>query len=108
MVLEKMAQKSNSYIPVTTLPTTDWNDLVVFEPQLKWLLLEVQDVYDPGGKSFCSEHLWHSRYKSRVGGLVGFNAKSSNPAMRSREAYELACDVIREALPPCRNCGCLS
>jgi hypothetical protein len=70
--------------------------------------LEVQDAYDPGGKSFCAEQLWHSRYKSRVGGLVGFNARSSHPEVRTREAYELACDVIREAMPPCRNCGVLA
>jgi hypothetical protein len=75
------------------------------EPYLATLLAQARAVHDDTSKpSFCANHVWVDVLKPQLLELVGWEAR--NPELRTSEAYDLAYDVIYEALPACRNCGC--
>jgi hypothetical protein len=92
-----------------TKPT--WRMLVKIEPELARLYDDVRAVRDPGGIWFCANNRWYGDasgggFKSRLVRLVGFDAQSRDPRMRTMEAYDVAYDKIYAALPPCRDCLC--
>ena len=77
------------------------------EPRLNELLWEALSVIDPGGQSFCANDVFYSTFKQRIIKLVGFDAESAEPALRTMHAYQLAYHKIYLALPECRGCMCL-
>lgn len=83
-----------------------FEELAKIEPRLKTLLKEAQAIKDPGGPSFCANHIWYKPlgFKDRLNKLVGWEAKDER--LKSSEAYDLAYEKIYDSLPPCRNCLC--
>ena len=98
-----------------------WEELVEREPRLAELLADVLTVKDGGGPYFCANEAWYSRpaenprpqrlggygFKSRMVDLVGWDAETDDPALRTQAAYSVAYQKLYAPLPPCRNCICL-
>lgn len=58
----------------------------------------------------CANAIWYGYggyvgIKPRLRTLVGWYAR--HPALRSREAYDLAYRRLYDGLPGCRNCSCI-
>ena len=85
-----------------------WAQLVRAQPALAALLGEIQQIRDPGGASFCANHVWYNEgYRDRLYQLVGWEAPADAPAfLRTSEAFDVAYDTLYHALPNCRNCTC--
>jgi hypothetical protein len=83
-----------------------FNRLVQLEPRLQLLLQEAESVVDDGGKSFCANQVWYSRFKPRLRQLVGNEGDVPPGPLRSPEAYDVAVQVIYHKLPDCRTCSC--
>jgi len=95
----------------TTAHTLTWRELVRREPRLAELLQEARTV-DDSDPHFCANAVWYgyngyAGLKGRLCQLVGWDADTDDPILRTPEAYDLAYDTIYDALPPCRHCGCL-
>lgn len=92
-----------------------WTDLMQCEPRLHALLKEIASIRDHHGRhGFCANQWWvrpnpllGGSLKSRMSDLVGRSAETSNPVLRSSEAYDVAYTILYHALPPCRNCTCV-
>lgn len=84
-----------------------FSELATIEPRLAELLKEARAVKDPGGRSFCANHVWYKRggFKDRLIKLVGWYA--NDPRLKTSEAYDVAYRKIYDVLPACRNCNCL-
>jgi hypothetical protein len=85
-----------------------WEDLAQVEPRLLALLKEIAAA-GAASPRFCSVSAWHGfggrqGFKMRLWYLAGSGAR--NPALRSREAYDVAFETLYGALPDCRGCGC--
>ncbi len=87
-----------------------WQRLCNHEPRLKALHGEILSVKDEG-ESFCKNALWHGytdtgeSFKSPLCDLVGWS-REEHPVLGTHEAYRVACDILRDSLPACRECGC--
>jgi hypothetical protein len=46
-------------------------------------------------------------FESQMTKLVGFYARNRHPELTTMEAYDVAGKKLYDALPRCRNCGCL-
>ncbi len=84
-----------------------WALLVQLEPELEALYREIRTLRGKGGRVFCANRVWYSRFKGRLLRLVGWEARNPDPRIRSAEAYDLAYQKLYDALPNCRNCSCL-
>lgn len=91
-----------------------WQELIEIEPRLRDMLLRLRAVKDPGNTpSFCANAVWygHSKgghsYKNELTALVGWDAKSENPRIKTSQAYDTAYRKLYAVLPNCRNCNCL-
>src|SRR5262245_37108682 len=89
-----------------------WVKIVRIEPRLKRLYAEISKIKDDKTKpSFCANAVWygyfshHGLFKECMLCLAGFYA--DKPELRTMETYNLVCDKLNNALPNCRNCGCL-
>jgi hypothetical protein len=82
-----------------------WGKLAECEPALNSLLRDAQTV-DGSDEYFCANLVWARELKPRLVELVGYWAR--NPELRNTRAYEIAYRRIYDALPPCRNCGCIT
>ena len=81
--------------------------LIEREPGLAQLWLEVESIRDEGGHSFCANKVWYIWIEPRVRELVGSHAAREDALLRSREAHELARQILYRLLPNCRNCVCV-
>jgi hypothetical protein len=89
-----------------------WEELVAVEPRLKDLLIEAQQaehlfLSDP---NFCANDYWYhwdGGLRNRMKALVGFEAPTAPPMLRTTQAYDVAYKTLYEALPPCRDCCCM-
>jgi hypothetical protein len=90
-----------------------WRDLTKAEPRLERLYADVRQIKDDKSKpAFCANFVWYGygKYrghslKERMYYLVGFMA--ANPELRTMDAYDIAYRKLYDALPDCRNCGCI-
>lgn len=90
-----------------------WDFIVKHEPMMAVMLKRAQAIKDDKSKpSFCAHEHWYGWGKKPRGGLkhdviylVGWHARS--PELRSMEAYDVGYMKVYNALPDCRNCGCL-
>ena len=80
--------------------------LVELEPRLRLLLQEAERVVDDGGKSFCANQIYYSRFKPQIERLVGWELTTGPAELQTCGAYNVAVDAIYHPLPNCRNCGC--
>ena len=92
-----------------TAPT--WDQLVDREPRIARLLDEARAVRDDGGETFCANRLWYGvawdyGLKGTVEDLVGWDAETRDPVLRTNVAYDLVYQTVYKALPNCRNCAC--
>lgn len=83
-----------------------WEELTGLEPRLNRLFLEAQMVNGDEGQ-FCANHVWFHSFKPILVELVGWERGGPPVELMTEEAYDLAYDKIYNALPPCRDCGCL-
>lgn len=96
-----------------------WEQLVALEPRLGDLLARCQRIKsedendpDPPDPHFCRNHLWaigrpgFPRLKGEMNKLVGFGSKHPEPIMHTCAAWDVAMEVLLDALPACRACGC--
>lgn len=85
---------------------TQFQKLCELKPQLHDLYEEAKAVKDdPSKPAFCANAVWYGfgcwdgrGLKARLGQLVD--------GLKDHLAEDLATDVIYDALPDCRNCGC--
>jgi hypothetical protein len=90
-----------------------WHNLIKIEPRLKQLYSEVQAIKDDHTtRAFCANDVWYGYngnpgFKEPMSRLVGFNAASTDPRIRTMKAYNTAYDKLYQALPDCRNCCCM-
>jgi hypothetical protein len=84
-----------------------WEDMVIVQPKLERLFVEISTTRYLGGPSFCAEQLWAKRFKPRLAWLVGCYAHSDDPRMHTMAAYDRAFEKLYAALPPCRGCACV-
>lgn len=84
-----------------------WGRLVARIPELAHLRREAQKTSD-ADPHFCANYVWYrpGGLKERLSQLVGWGVASPDPMVRSSEAYDLAYDILYNALPDCRDCGC--
>jgi hypothetical protein len=59
------------------------------------------------GKHYCANAVWYVRLKPRLLWLVGWQRPDRDPVLGSADAYDVAYDTIYDALPDCKDCGCL-
>jgi hypothetical protein len=91
------------------LPLT-WERLIRRGPRLEQLRREMLQHRDSGETLyFCSHELWygddaHKGYGQRIAQLVGEDADTHDPVLRTAGAFQLAVSVLSRALPYCRNC----
>jgi hypothetical protein len=91
-----------------------WEELVAHEPGLDDLLRDVRSVKDRGGPYFCKHEAWAHGWKNRAAfrnrtyRLVGFGSRHRDSFLATSQAYDVVLETILEALPPCRNCGCVN
>lgn len=92
-----------------------WGRLVRLEPRLAAVLVDAEAV-DPGDdKRFCANRVWYGRQaegglRGRLYRLVGWGRRGQpgvSPALATSEAYDVAYRRVYDALPACRECGCL-
>lgn len=92
-----------------------WDSLVAMEPRLQTLLDEAKSVR-PDGATFCANAIWygyggHQGFKPRLSKLVGWErcppCSTTVAPLASEKAYDIAYETIYEALPDCRDCGCM-
>jgi hypothetical protein len=110
----KMLSKS-SECPrnVSNSKTVSWEDLVAIEPKLNDLLMEARSIKDEGGPYICGHEIlvsgWkdHPSFKKRLHKLVGWGSKRPGSILATEQAYYKAIITIENALPSCRNCGCI-
>jgi hypothetical protein len=109
-------KKQNEWFPAqggcsTEVPT--WEELAAREPRLNDVLAEVRSIKDEGGPYFCKHEAWAvgwkdlPAFKKRIDRLVGWGSRHRDPLMRTCQAWEVVLEMILEALPPCRSCGCV-
>lgn len=77
------------------------------EPELARLQSEMSAVEDEGRDSFCANKVWYIWFEPQLKQLVGPQARSEDPLLRSPEAYQLAYHNLYKLLPNCRNCICV-
>lgn len=86
-----------------------WEELVAHEPLLNKLLIVARGIKDEG-IYFCRDQFWRSlpnkpgfrKFLRRYWG-----SRHTGSFLQTQEAWDVARDTILQALPPCRNCGCL-
>lgn len=108
----------------TKLKTTQltWPDLAAMEPRLLVLLAEIKSLHRlPSTAPFCANDHWygyaglHKRsFKQRLSALVGWHRVSqmvtdsrAESILSSEAAYDLVYQRLYNALPNCRDCGCM-
>jgi len=87
-----------------------FDQLVEIEPALIPLYESALAYHDSVDEFFCANDVWYGTttpggLKGWLERLVGWDARNKN--LRTEEAYDLAYDVIYDALPNCQKCGCL-
>jgi hypothetical protein len=93
--------------------TITWRDAIKIEPRLLQLYRQIRAVKDDLDLThFCANAVWyghngHPGFKRHMCDLVGFQAESDDPRIRTMQAYSMVYDKLYGALPDCRNCGCL-
>ncbi len=100
---------STTLLKIPTNPT--WDDLVRAEPRLAVLRSDVEQITAGDGQRFCANAVWYGYHgepgiKPKLVRLVGFRAESTDPAIRSSEAYDVAYQTLYALLPDCWDCDC--
>ena len=101
---------------VAMLPTATrrptWAELTAAEPRLAGLLAEARAIRATSPR-FCANAVWYGYRNPRAGlkdrmcRLVGWDRRSGPAILRTNRAYDTAYKRIYEALPDCRDCGCM-
>jgi hypothetical protein len=84
-----------------------WEELIAHEPRLDDLLAEARSL--KAGDGYCRETVWfwgEKSFKRRVCKLIGWDSPHLHTILATCEAYSLAYQTIRDALPPCRCPTC--
>jgi hypothetical protein len=96
------------------ISNTKWptfEELVALEPGLSKLLAEAraERAEQRANPYYCANDVWYRRFKPRLLRLVGWERSGDHEhsELSCPAAYDVAYDRIYEALPECRNCGCL-
>lgn len=86
-----------------------WHKLIKLEPRLLSLFQLAKAAYDDRSTdSYCANMIWYRSFKPIVCALVGWSADNPpHPSLITSAAYDIAYETIYDALPGCRNCGCL-
>lgn len=81
-------------------------DMCKIEPDLDRLIQLAMRIEDDGtAPYFCANETWAMVLKPWLFKLVGWGARRDKLA--HSDYYETCCRYIRNALPDCRNCGCM-
>ena len=92
---------------------TTFDELCEIEPRLRALYERAKAIKDDKRHPyFCANDVWYGRrgwegLKPELCNLVGHWSQNHHPKLRSRTAYDIAYHTIYDALPDCRNCGCI-
>ncbi len=105
--------REDSETPPKTYPEParkpTWSQLVRLEPRLAELRRAIQQIKDPGGCSFCANHVWYREgsLKDRLCRMVGWDAERDDALLHTQAAYDVGYRTLYELLPDCRDCMCL-
>src|SRR4051794_16296712 len=75
------------------------------EPRLAGLLAEEKAYHRQTGPDFCANAVWYgyhrneSGLKFRLARLVGYARSEKHPVLSRRDAYDMACNAVLDALP---------
>lgn len=83
-----------------------WERIIQIQPRLEKMYERAKKV-DGSDEHFCANHVWYGEYKQEICDLVGWQAKSNNPIIKTSKAYDIAYDKIYAVLPPCKDCNCM-
>jgi len=81
--------------------------LARLQPDLLQILNDALKIDSSDDPHFCAETIFYRQFKPRLKEFVGFNASTKNELLLSSRAYEIVLQTIHDALPDCRDCGCL-
>lgn len=81
-----------------------WAEIITIEPYLETMRKDAAAI-DGSDEHFCANERWYGDFKPRVCALVGWDAADGRLAFD--QAYDVAYQTIYDALPPCKNCGCM-
>lgn len=107
---DKSAYRRDSYTGTCDITL---GDILTLQPSLNDLLVEAKNIKDDGA-FFCNHDCYalgcdnHDSFKLRMHQLVGWGSRHPDPRLHTSRAWELFLDALVDALPPCRNCGCVS
>jgi hypothetical protein len=90
--------------------TLTFDGLVALEPRLANLLAEARRHRRSRARSVCANEIWYrpGGLRQRLIGLVGWHSLAPRGSvLRTPAAYDLAYETLYDALPDCRECGCL-
>lgn len=86
----------------------------ILEPRLIDLLVEAATAQPDDEGGFCANGKFfgysnvRGGLKWRLSKLVGWGSTSHIPALHTEDAYDTVYERIYEALPDCRDCGCIT
>lgn len=99
------------------MPDTDpFIPYAVLEPRLIDVFVRAASVVDDGTEPyFCANEVFFGYYQTMREGfkrsiveMVGWGAPwEAHSELKTEQAYDIVYERIYEALPNCRNCGCL-
>jgi hypothetical protein len=84
--------------------TLEFERLCQIEPRLRELLEQAQAIKDDGNY-FCVGETWSRTLKPRLRRLVGWDV--AHPELGTHYAYDVVGEMVLDALPDCRECGCM-
>jgi len=79
--------------------SVNWTHLITLEPKLQDLRESITP--QPDTPPECTYYVWAQEVKPRLRELVGWFRAQSHPILSSPEAYGLAAEVLRDAVPAC-------
>jgi hypothetical protein len=83
-----------------------WEDLIPLEPGLADLLVQAQSYRRQRGKPFCANDIYYGDIKPKLLALVGWEREAYPDLLRTSAAYNVAREIIYNALPDCHRCAC--
>ena len=107
--LQEEAEKYRDNPPPPPMKNPTWTKMCHVEQDLLGLYIDAmnrtRDEESKNKRCVCANHIWYQDFKPRLRLLVGWEAR--NPLLWSSECYDVAYQKIYDAMPECRECGCI-
>lgn len=82
-----------------------WETFVAHDSRLQWLYTDARAQVDPEVGPYCRIRVFEKHFLPRISILVGPESVNAHkPLLGSSLAFDYVCDIVKSALPPCRDC----